>query len=169
MGDGWETKRSYSKDHQDWVIIKLCVFLIPSIPLNFIHSNRGAPAYLATAIIDTIHFKGNFPESCDIRGIYNQEREPDVNNGGWKMILSPAKLSPNRMHFFQLNGPSEKYTHVKVSIYPDGGIKRVRIIGTLAAKIEPGAAETTASLREDGERHCIIVEEGWEILEGNQG
>ncbi|OAX42298.1 allantoicase [Rhizopogon vinicolor AM-OR11-026] len=147
MGDGWETKRSHAEDHQDWVTIKL-----------------GAPGYLITAIIDTIHFKGNFPESCDIRGICSREQEPDVNNGGWKMILSPVKLGPHLMHFFQLNSPCDQYTHVKVSIYPDGGIKRVRIIGTLAAKPDPDAKETIA--QEDRERHDIIVEEGWEILEG---
>jgi len=80
------------------------------------------------------------------------------------MILSPVKLGPHLMHFFQLNSPCDQYTHVKVSIYPDGGIKRVRIIGTLAAKPDPDAKETIA--QEDRERHDIIVEEGWEILEG---
>lgn len=157
MGDGWETKRSFAKDHQDWVIIKLYVsYVFHSVRISST-LKRGVPGYLATAVIDTIHFKGNFPESCDIQGIYSQGTEPDASDH-WKMILPPVKLGPNRMHFFQLNNPCEQYTHVKVSIYPDGGIKRIRIIGTLAT-------ETTA--QED--RKNIIVEEGWEILEGIQG
>jgi allantoicase len=71
------------------------------------------------------------------------------------------------MHFFQLSDPREQYTHVKVSIYPDGGIKRIRIIGTLSAKTEIDAAETTA--QEDDRHRTIIVEEGWEVLEGIEG
>ncbi|KAG2368352.1 allantoicase [Suillus spraguei] len=147
MGDGWETKRSYTKDHQDWVTIKL-----------------GAPGYLSTAVIDTIHFKGNFPESCDIRGIYSQDIAPDPNSNDWNMILSPAKLGPHRMHFFRLSNPCEQYTHVKVSIYPDGGIKRIRIIGTMATKYEADVTEITTQA--DGEHQAtpIIVEEGWEII-----
>jgi allantoicase len=83
------------------------------------------------------------------------------------MILSPVKLGPNYMHFFQLKSPRERCTHVKVSIYPDGGIKRIRIIGTLAAKTETDATETTA--QEDDKYRTIIVEEGWEVLEGIEG
>jgi allantoicase len=71
------------------------------------------------------------------------------------------------MHFFQLKSPREQYTHVKVSIYPDGGIKRIRIIGTLAPKTETDATETTA--QEDDKHRTIIVEEGWEVLEGIEG
>jgi len=119
---------------------------------------------LATAVIDTIHFKGNFPESCDIRGIYSQEDVPDANSNGWKIILSPVKLGPHRMHFFQLNSPDKRYTHVKVSIYPDGGIKRIRIIGTLAAKSKADATETIQEDRKH-QNTPIIVEEGWEIFE----
>ncbi|KAG1753039.1 allantoicase [Suillus lakei] len=148
MGDGWETKRSYTMDHQDWVTIKL-----------------GAPGYLSTAVIDTIHFKGNFPESCDIRGIYSQENVPGANSDGWNMISSPVKLGPHRMHFIQLSNPCEQYTHVKVSIYPDGGIKRIRIIGTMAAKY--GADVTEITTHADGKHQItpIVVEEGWEIIE----
>jgi len=64
------------------------------------------------------------------------------------------------MHFFQLNTPCEQFTHVKVSIYPDGGIKRVRIIGTLT---------TGTPAQESREHQNIIVEDGWEILEGIEG
>ncbi|KAG2119497.1 allantoicase [Suillus discolor] len=157
MGDGWETKRSYTKDHQDWVTIKLL--------LSVIQFFRGAPGYLSTAIIDTIHFKGNFPDSCDIRGINSPDIAPDANSDDWKIILSPVKLGPHRMHFFRLSNPCEQYTHVKVSIYPDGGIKRIRIIGTTAAKYEADMAEITT--RADGKHQTtpIIVEEGWEVIE----
>lgn len=148
MGDGWETKRSYKEDHQDWVTIKL-----------------GAPGYLSTAVIDTIHFKGNFPESCDIRGIHSQDIAPDANSDDWKIILSPVKLGPHRMHFFRLSNTCEQYTHVKVSIYPDGGIKRIRIIGTMARKYKADVTEITTQADGKHQTTPIIVEEGWEIIE----
>lgn len=165
MGDGWETKRSYTKDHQDWVTIKLYVLLACRLLSIINQFFRGAPGYLSTAVIDTIHFKGNFPESCDIRGTNSQDIAPDANSDDWKIILSPVKLGPHRMHFFRLSSPCEQYTHVKVSIYPDGGIKRIRIIGTMAAKYGADVAEITT--RADGKHQTtpIIVEEGWEVIE----
>ncbi|KAG9316251.1 galactose-binding domain-like protein [Chiua virens] len=115
MGDGWETKRSRQKGHKDWVIIQL-----------------GAPGRLQVAEIDTAHFKGNFPESCELHGYLATERDvPKGDSEPWVPILTRVKLGPHRRHFFQLEAnPAEVFSHVKVTIYPDGGIKRVRIIGT---------------------------------------
>lgn len=120
MGDGWETKRSRSKGHKDWVIIKL-----------------GAPGYLEQVEIDTAHFKGNFPESCEIEATYS-ETDLDVQaHGGeglsWKVILPRTKLGPHRQHYFQLeNVENTVFTHVKMTIYPDGGVKRIRVVGVKA-------------------------------------
>ncbi|KIK80872.1 hypothetical protein PAXRUDRAFT_214916 [Paxillus rubicundulus Ve08.2h10] len=117
MGDGWETKRSRQKSHKDWVIIKL-----------------GAPGKLEIAEIDTAHFKGNFPESCELHALSTASDVPESDSVAWVPILSRVKLGPHRRHFFQLNAfPDDVFTHVKVTIYPDGGIKRVRIIGTRGA------------------------------------
>jgi allantoicase len=142
-----------------------CMFFLAYKLLNDIHSSRGAPGYLSTAVIDTIHFKGNFPESCDIRGIHSQDIAPDANSGDWKIILPPVKLGPHRMHFFRLSNTCEQYTHVKVSIYPDGGIKRIRIIGTMARKYEADVTEITTQADGKHQTTPIIVEEGWEIIE----
>jgi len=115
MGDGWETKRSRRKGHKDWVIIQL-----------------GAPGKLQVAEIDTAHFKGNFPESCELYGC--RTAKDDVPKGDselWVPILSRVQLGPHRRHFFHLEvNPEDVFSHVKVTIYPDGGIKRVRITGT---------------------------------------
>ncbi|KAJ7703008.1 galactose-binding domain-like protein [Mycena rosella] len=117
MGDGWETKRSREKGHKDWAIIKL-----------------GAPGALEQVEIDTAHFKGNFPESCEIHAL-SISGDVDWTSGKgedheWTLILPRTKLGPHRQHYFQLENVQGKlYTHVKVTIHPDGGIKRVRIIG----------------------------------------
>lgn len=70
----------------------------------------------------------------------------------WILILPRTKLGPHRQHYFQLEDVEDrKFTHVRVTIYPDGGLKRVRITGrrtdTPAATIEPpvGAINTNLS------------------------
>ncbi|KAI6169491.1 galactose-binding domain-like protein [Pisolithus thermaeus] len=114
MSDGWETKRNRQHDHKDWVIVRL-----------------GAPGRLQTAEIDTANFIGNFPESCELHAINSTSDIPDNDSADWVTILPRMKLGPHRRHFFQLEADQESLlTHVKLTIYPDGGIKRLRIIGT---------------------------------------
>lgn len=49
------------------------------------------------------------------------------------MILPRTKLGPHRQHYFHLeNVENTVFTHVKMTIYPDGGVKRVRVIGVKA-------------------------------------
>ncbi|KZP34222.1 Allantoicase [Athelia psychrophila] len=139
MGDGWETKRSRQKGHNDWVIIKL-----------------GVPGLLDVAEIDTAHFMGNFPESVELHALHSPEAilsEKDLSSEEWTLILPRTKTGPHRQHFFQLEHAGQTWTHVRVTIYPDGGLKRVRLMGrraggtpALAADLEgAGAAETTSS------------------------
>lgn len=84
--------------------------------------------------IDTAHFKGNFPESCELHALASEELNPsDVSEDQWTRILPHTKLGPHRQHYFQLEAVDEEvFTHVRVTIFPDGGIKRVRIIGRRA-------------------------------------
>ncbi|KJA20710.1 hypothetical protein HYPSUDRAFT_772433 [Hypholoma sublateritium FD-334 SS-4] len=117
MGDGWETKRSRTKGHNDWVVLQL-----------------GAPGVLEEVEIDTNHFLGNFPESCEIHALYTNEdlaKDPELPDASrWKLILPRTKLGAHRQHHFELdNVGGETYTHVKVTIHPDGGLKRIRVLG----------------------------------------
>ena len=80
--------------------------------------------------IDTAHFMGNFPESCELQAINSTSFVPNDADEKWTAILPRTKLGPHRQHQFQLENTRDKpYTHVKVTIFPDGGIKRVRIFG----------------------------------------
>ncbi|KAI5123043.1 hypothetical protein M0805_000479 [Coniferiporia weirii] len=116
MGDGWETRRSRTSGHKEWVVIKL-----------------GVPGYLEKTEIDTAHFKGNFPESCELHAINSFDMVPIADDPAWTCILPRTKLGAHAQHYFDLENVQEKvYTHVRVTIYPDGGIKRVRIIGKRA-------------------------------------
>ncbi|KIP04204.1 hypothetical protein PHLGIDRAFT_109867, partial [Phlebiopsis gigantea 11061_1 CR5-6] len=117
MGDGWETKRSRQPGHRDWAIIKL-----------------GDAGLLSHIEIDTAHFMGNFPESCEVHAANSGELVPlGLGEDAWTVVLPRTKLGPHRQHQFQLqNVGAQPYTHIRVTIYPDGGIKRVRAVGRRA-------------------------------------
>lgn len=118
MGDGWETKRRRGPGH-DWVILKL-----------------GAAGEIRKIEVDTNFFKGNFPDSCQIEGVH----KPGASGAeladeftSWVPVLPQTKLSAHKRHFFSReiakHGP---VTHVRLSMYPDGGISRLRLLGARA-------------------------------------
>jgi allantoicase len=118
MGDGWETKRNRTPGNSDWVIIRL--------------AHKGI---IERATVDTCHFKGNFPESCMLEGCnISKEEEKNIASDSirWKTIFPQSKLEANREHFFEKEiadkGP---FTHVRLTIFPDGGISRLRLTGTI--------------------------------------
>jgi allantoicase len=114
MGDGWETKRNRTPANRDWVIVKLAV-----------------PGSLESIVVDTCHFKGNYPDTCSIEGCMSTNDELVINNKvEWKIILPAQKLSADAEHKFQkeIIDPAI-ISHVRLSIFPDGGISRLRLFG----------------------------------------
>lgn len=117
MSDGWETKRRRGSGH-DWAILKL-----------------GAPCIAEIIVIDTLHFKGNFPDSCSVDGCFSLNADADsiqMDDVSWNEILPETKLKGNSENIFhkQLQEIGQ-CTHVKLNIYPDGGVSRLRILGRL--------------------------------------
>jgi allantoicase len=120
MGDGWETKRNRTPNNRDWVIVRL--------------AHRGR---IEKILIDTCHFKGNYPDSCLIEGcdidLKKESKLADDDKVEWKIILPQSKLSADYEHFFEDEikdkGP---FTHVRLSIFPDGGISRMRLWGRVS-------------------------------------
>ncbi|ODV89554.1 hypothetical protein CANCADRAFT_140644 [Tortispora caseinolytica NRRL Y-17796] len=116
MGDGWETKRSRGKDHIDWAIIRL-----------------GAPTIPDHLLIDTAHFRGNFPKQVKVEGLYSTEAEdPTVDDTRWNTLLDPQDCKADAEHVFKDLKTTDKITHVKLIIIPDGGVKRIRVFGKIA-------------------------------------
>ena len=93
----------------------------------------AAPGTIRLAEVDTKFFKGNFPDTCQIEGIYAPGARPtDVIWGdqAWQLILPRVKLAADTRHFFRDDlADAEPMTHVRLSIYPDGGISRLRLYG----------------------------------------
>ncbi len=115
MGDGWETKRKRIPGH-DWVILKL-----------------AAEGEIKKIIVDTNFFKGNYPDRCSIEGIHRPDASDDSitdTNIKWKEILPEVKLKGDFENTFEKEikktGP---VTHVRLNIFPDGGVSRLRLFG----------------------------------------
>ena len=105
--DGWETRRRRRKGF-DYLIIKL-----------------GRPGKIFNVDIDTTHFSGNQPMQASLEASHNRKK--------WITILSKKKLGPNKNHNFKINNKAT-FTHIKLNIYPDGGVARLRIYGKVEMK-----------------------------------
>lgn len=114
MGDGWETKRNRTPENRDWVILTL-----------------ATPGIIESITVDTCHFKGNYPDRCSIQGIL-MKQEGDIlsNELRWEEILPQSKLQADAEHYFETEikarGP---FSHIRLNIFPDGGISRLRLMG----------------------------------------
>ena len=116
MGDGWETKRNRTPGNRDWVIVRL--------------AHKGI---IKRIVVDTCHFKGNYPDTCSIEGCISDNDWAVMNNEmQWQTILPQQKLSADKKHEFineiETKGP---FTHVRLNIFPDGGISRLRLYGKI--------------------------------------
>ena len=123
MGEGWETRRKRGPGF-DWIILKL--------------AGNGK---ILRVEVDTNHFKGNFPDRCSIEAIELNNTEMlacdfrDRKDLVWTEILPQVKLQAHTQHLFEkeMNATalSRPYNYVKLNIYPDGGISRLRVFGEL--------------------------------------
>ena len=115
MGDGWETRRRRVKGN-DWLI------------LNSIDGKS-----IDKIEISTHHFKGNYPSYCSLQAAYltSKSYKQIVNSSNkWKYLLKNTKLSANKTHKFKNTlMKKEKINHIKINIFPDGGISRFKIFG----------------------------------------
>ncbi len=117
MGDGWETKRNRTPGNRDWVVLKL--------------AHTGT---IERIVVDTCHFKGNYPDTCSIEGCIAANDDEVINDKvSWQMILSAQKLSADKEHEFvkEIN-KHDAITHVRLNIFPDGGVSRLRLFGEIA-------------------------------------
>jgi allantoicase len=87
-------------------------------------------------LVDTCHFKGNYPDSCILEGaVMSTEEEDKLNTDAlkWATILPQSKLSADHEHYFEKEIASKgPFTHVRLTILPDGGVSRMRLWGRKA-------------------------------------
>ena len=116
MGDGWETRRRRGPGY-DWALVRL-----------------GTTAIVSKVEIDTNHFKGNYPESASLEGCaVHSSSLHDLDSASWLEVLPRTPLEADHRHVFTSEllkvGP---VSHVRLNIFPDGGISRLRVYGRVA-------------------------------------
>ena len=109
--DGWESRRKRTAGH-DYIIIKL-----------------GKPGTIKKVDVDTSHFNGNQPAMISIEGANSNSNK--INQLKWQPLLSKKKTKANSHHYFTVNS-DKVFTHIKFNIFPDGGVARLRLYGSIA-------------------------------------
>lgn len=106
--DGWETRRKRHAGY-DWAIVKL-----------------GVTGKIKALDIDTTFFSGNYPASATLEACFAPNG--DLSTAEWHSILPNSILGPSQHHLFEISN-DEIYTHIRLNIYPDGGVARLRVYG----------------------------------------
>lgn len=112
--DGWETRRRREPGY-DFAIVRL-----------------GAPGVIRGVVVDTAHFKGNYPDSVSVQAAavegYPSAKQLTAAETDWTDIVSETACRGDRKNNFPVED-GHRYTHVRLSIYPDGGVARLRVHG----------------------------------------
>lgn len=147
--DGWETRRRRSPrldEKFDWCIIRL-----------------GLSGIIQGVVVDTSFFRGNFPSHCSIEACA-VDGQPDVEKlldaaTEWIEILPESELAGDAQNRFAIND-DRRVTHLRLKIYPDGGVARLRVFGVVAPDWE-------ALRRRESEIDLAAVEHGGTVLEAS--
>ena len=115
--DGWETRRRRTPGY-DWCILRL-----------------GLPGVIRGVVVDTSFFTGNFPEqfsleACDLGSAPYKNEMKRLKDPGmrWVEALPRTPLKGASENRFAI-GNDNRFTHVRLKIYPDGGVARLRLYG----------------------------------------
>jgi allantoicase len=166
--DGWETRRRRDPGH-DWCVIRL-----------------GLPGLLRGVVVDTAHFRGNYPESCSLEAcaVEGYPAPDELKGVAWTEILPRSPLQGNSKNPFPIEKEIGRVTHLRFNIYPDGGVARLRVHGEVVpdwarltrhggeidlAAVENGGLVVSCSDMFFGNRHNLILpgpplgmHDGWE-------
>ncbi len=166
--DGWESRRRRTPGF-DWCLIRL-----------------GLPGIVRGVVVDTSFFRGNYPEQCSIEAcaVDGQPAAERLLHDAtvWHELLPPAQLNGDAQNPFAIES-AERCTHLRLKIYPDGGVARLRVYGEVApdwpriarfglvdlAAVEHGGLVLACSDMFFGHRHNLIMpgraadmSDGWE-------
>jgi allantoicase len=164
--DGWETRRRREPGH-DWCVVRL-----------------GAPGVVRGVDVDTSFFAGNYPESCaiDVCDLPPHAGADAAGAARWREVLLRTALAGDAHNLFPVTA-APAATHVRLRIFPDGGVARLRVYGDVVvdwtrlakrgdvdlAAAEHGGLVVACSDMFFGSRHNLIMPgdaqsmaDGWE-------
>ena len=113
--DGWESRRKRVPGY-DFAIIRL-----------------GLRGVVRGVVVDTAFFRGNYPESCSLEGTSARVDAPveALLDAEWRELLPRSPLQGDSENVFE-TASNDALTHLRFNIFPDGGVSRLRVYGTLA-------------------------------------
>jgi allantoicase len=114
MGEGWETRRRRRPGHE-WLVIRL--------------AGHGV---IDLAEIDTSWYRGNQPDAASLQTLDATTGASLTDKSAWHDLLPPVRLLPDTPHRFRVSG--RPATHVRLNIFPDGGVARLRLYGSLTGE-----------------------------------
>ncbi|AMO36957.1 allantoicase [Thauera humireducens] len=134
--DGWESRRKRVAGH-DWALVKL-----------------GVKGVIRGFDVDTSHFTGNYPPAVSIEAcVAETDDVAALQAATWTEILPATPMGPNSHHLLEC-ASTAAWTHLRVNMYPDGGIARLRVygrpVGTLAAKAASGELVDLVAMENGG-------------------
>jgi allantoicase len=144
--DGWESRRRRSPrldEGFDWCVVRL-----------------GMPGQIEGIVVDTAYFRGNYPSHCSIDALAS-DGHPHLDqllSGGaeWREILPLSELIGDAQNQFAIDS-RERFTHVRLKIYPDGGVARLRVYGNVLP-------DWTALRARDSELDLAAAENGGDVI-----
>ncbi|OWZ72791.1 allantoicase [Cryptococcus neoformans] len=126
MSDGWETRRSQEnrgkyapggplagQERKEWAVAKL-----------------GVPGIVRWVEVDTAFHPGNYPKACAVEATLSSDE--NLSTASWTTIVRKTPCGAHRQHYLPLEPsvpPTQVFSHIRYSVFPDGGTKRVRIFG----------------------------------------
>ena len=112
MQDGWETRRRRTAGY-DWLVVRL-----------------PHACEIKSIEVDTAYFKGNFPQACSVQAGGTKTYQKKLSTA-WPELLPQTPLRAHRRHIFTraIKTTISPIHHVRLNIYPDGGISRFRLLG----------------------------------------
>jgi len=116
--DGWESRRKRVAGH-DWCVVRL-----------------ARPGRIQGVDLDTSHFTGNYPPAVGLESCFLASGDPDESTT-WTALLPAVNLRGNSHHYVAI-GSAQPVSHVRVNLYPDGGLARLRVYGSPASEKADG-------------------------------
>jgi allantoicase len=172
--DGWETRRRRQPGH-DHAIVRL-----------------GTPGVIRGIVVDTAFFTGNFPEQCSVEAAsipgYPSPDELYGQDVEWVELVPKTSLKGNARNPFSV-ASEQRFTHVRLNIFPDGGVARLRVHGVvvpdprwfegvpldLAALETGGVVEDCSNMFYSSPNNLLlpgetrVMGEGWETARRREG
>lgn len=143
MGGGWETRRRRDEGH-DWIVVRL--------------AGRGQ---LSQLVLDTHHFKGNFPDRCSVQGLDASDATPFriERRTDWVAVLPETKMAADTAHTFEAGAlvTAGPFTHLRLCVHPCGGVSRLRAFGTLEDPPPSGPAAILNALDSEAAKAAFLL------------